>query len=411
MTKPKGFTTQSLNTPLPKQDCYGALHMPVYDGVTFEFGSAQDMEEVFSGRQVGHAYARTSNPTVEYFEHKLRNITGCRNVLALSSGMAAISSAIVALVEQGGNIIASNHLFGHTYAFFKQTLPSLGVEVRFADMANLEDVDKCRDDKTRLLFFETITNPQLEIIDFEPTAAYCKKHGLLLMVDSTTTPPYIFNSIKLGVDVEVMSTTKFISGGAAAFGGAILDNGTFDYSTLPALKIWSDKFGPSAFIARLRKEIFRHFGGSMTAHTAHYMNMGLDVLALRVDRVVANCIALGEFLKTLPQVIDVNYPGLPGNAYYQLAQTQFAGKPGGVLTFDLKSDKACYEFMDRLQVIRRATNLSDNKTLIIHPYHTIYSEFSAQEKDEMDVRSTSLRLSVGIEDVADLIDDIEQALA
>ena len=208
-----------------------------------------------------------------------------------------------------------------------------------------------------------------------------------------------------------MSTTKFISGGAAAFGGAILDNGTFDYSSLPALKMWSDKFGSNAFIARLRKEIFRHFGGSMTAHTAHYMNMGLDVLALRVDRVVDNCIALGEFLKTLPQVIDVNYPGLPGNAYYQLAQTQFAGKPGGVLTFDLKSDKVCYEFMDRLQVIRRATNLSDNKTLIIHPYHTIYSEFSAQEKDEMDVRSTSLRLSVGIEDVADLIDDIEQALA
>jgi O-acetylhomoserine (thiol)-lyase len=409
--KCKGFTTQSLNTPLPKKDSYGALHMPVYDGVTFEFGSAQEMEEVFSGRQFAHAYARTSNPTVEYFEHKMKSITGCRNVLALSSGMAAISSAVVALVEKGENIIASNHLFGHTYAFFKQTLASFGIEVRFADVADLKDVESKRDDKTRLLFFETITNPQLEIVDLQSTSVYCKQHGILLMVDSTTTPPYIFDSKKWGVDVEVMSTTKFISGGAAAFGGAILDNGTFDYSQLPALKSWSQRFGADALIARLRKEIFRHFGGSMTAHTAHYMNIGLDVLALRVDRSVSNCMALGEFLKTLPQVKDVNYPGLADNAYFQLSETQFKGKPGGVLTFDLESDKACYAFMDKLEVIRRATNLSDNKTLIILPYHTIYSEFSAQEKEEMGIRPTSMRLSVGIEDVEDLVADIVQALS
>lgn len=406
-----GYTTRALHTPLPKNDAYGSLHMPVYDGVGFEFDSASEMEEVFSGRKTAHAYARTSNPTVEYFERKLKSVTGSHAVLAMSSGMAAISSAIFAVVENGGNIVSSNHLFGHTYAFFKNTLPSMGIEVRFADVADTGALDALCDERTRVLFFETITNPQLEIVDIAKLARWAHKRNIILMADSTTTPPYVFDAKSLGVDVEVMSTTKFISGGATAFGGAIIDHGVFGWDRLPALAGWADRFGKDAFIARLRKEVFRHLGGSMTAHTAHYMNLGMDILALRVDKCVDNSNALAVFLSRHPMVKSVNYPGLPSNAGFALSQTQFCGKPGAILTFDLESEQACFRFMDKLKVIRRATNLNDNKTLIIHPYSTIYSEFAPQERLDMGVMPTMMRLSVGIEDVDDLVADIQQALS
>jgi O-acetylhomoserine (thiol)-lyase len=406
----KGFTTSVLHTKLPKTDAYGALHMPIYDGVSFEFETSAEMEEVFTGRKAAHAYARTSNPTVEYFEHKMKAATGARTVLAMSSGMAAISSAIFTVVEKGGNILASNHLFGHTYAFFKQTLPSLGIEVRFVDVADLADLEANRDANTRMVFFETITNPQLEIVDISVVANWAHANGLLLMVDSTTTPPNVFSAPKFGVDIEVMSTTKFISGGAAAFGGAVLDYGSFDWTTLPALSAWTPKFGQDAFIVRLRKEVFRHLGGSMTAHTAHFMNLGLDILVLRVDKCVDNTLALANFLQTHPKVKAVNFPGMASNKGYDLSVKQFSGKPGAILTFDLESTEACYAFMDKLKIIRRATNLNDNKTLIIHPFRTIYAEFGERERIDMGVSPNMMRLSVGIEDIDDLVSDISQAL-
>ena len=406
----KGYTTKSLHVEFPQKDAYNALHMPVYDGVAYEFDSGEDMEAAFTGKKIAHAYSRTSNPTVEYFEKKIKAVTDAHAVLALSSGMAAISSAIISLVEKGANIITSNHLFGHTFALFKETFPSLGIEVRFADLNDVKSIKQFTDEKTRVLFFETITNPQLEIADISMLSAFCREHNILLMCDSTTTPPNVFDAKKHGIDVEVMSTTKFISGGATAFGGIIADHGTYNWNQLPALSKWTGKFKKDALIARLRKEVFRHLGGAMTAHTAHFMNIGLDVMALRVDKIVDNCIKLGEFLKTHPSVVEVNYPGIKNNVGYDLAVKQFSGKPGGILSFDLESQLKCFSFMNRLMIIRRATNLNDNKTLIIHPYSTIYSEFSPEEREKMNVRDTMFRLSVGIEDVQDLIDDINQAL-
>nr|WP_321408740.1 aminotransferase class V-fold PLP-dependent enzyme [uncultured Carboxylicivirga sp.] len=406
----KGFVTRSLHTPYPKQDAYNALHMPVYDGVAYEFDSAETIEEVFAGKQVAHAYSRTSNPTVEYFEHKMKSVTGAHAVVALSSGMAAISNVLIGLVENGGNIVASNHLFGHSYALLKQTLPSLGIEVRFADMTDEKVVTDATDENTRVYFFETITNPQLEIVDIEKISQLAIQKNVVVVVDSTITPPYVFESKKFGVDIEVMSTTKFISGGAAAFGGVVIDNGTFDWSKLPALKEWSAKFGQNALVARIRKEIFRHLGGTMTAHTAHYMNMGLDIMALRVNKCVENCMALAEYFESHSKIKSYRYPGSDTHEGYGLAVKQFEGKPGAVMTFDLESQEACFQFYNRLQLIRRATNLNDNKTLAIHPASTIYAEFTDEEKEEMGIRSTMIRLSVGIEDSEDIIADFNQAL-
>lgn len=406
----EGFITRSLHAPFPKDDAYNALHMPVYDGVAYEFDSAEDIAEVFAGNKVAHAYSRTSNPTVEYFEHKIKAVTGAHAVVALSSGMAAISNVLIALVENGGNVVASNHLFGHSYALLKQTLPALGIEVRFADMTNMEKVAEQTDDRTRVYFFETITNPQLEIVDISLLAELAKKKNVAIVCDSTITPPYVFKSKQFGVDVEVMSTTKFISGGAAAFGGVVVDNGLFDWSKLPAMKEWSANYAKNALVARIRKEVFRHLGGTMTAHTAHFMNLGLDIMALRVDRCVDNCKHLSAYFDSHPKIVSSNYPGVKAHEAFDLAQKQFSSKPGAVMTFDLESKEACFQFYNRLKLIRRATNLNDNKTLTIHPESTIYAEFSDEEKVAMGIRPTMMRLSVGIEEVEDLINDFNQAL-
>ncbi|TRX65978.1 aminotransferase class V-fold PLP-dependent enzyme [Carboxylicivirga sp. M1479] len=406
----QGFITRSLHAKFPKGDAYNALHMPVYDGVAYEFESAEDIAETFAGKKVAHAYSRTSNPTVEYFEKKMKAVTEAHAVVALASGMAAISNVLISMVEPGANIVTSNQLFGHSYALLKQTLPSLGLEVRFVDMTDISAVEKATDEKTRVYFFETITNPQLEIVDLHALSQLAQAKGVAVVCDSTITPPYVFQSKQFGVDVEVMSTTKFISGGAAAFGGVVVDNGLFDYAKNPSLESWHDKYGKDALVARIRKEVFRHLGGTMTAHTAHFMNLGLDIMPLRIERCVDNCLRLGEFLEGHPQIKSYNYPGIVGNKGYDLAQKQFLGKPGAVMTFDLESKEACFKFYNRLQVMRKATNLNDNKTLIIHPESTIYAEFSSEEKQAMDVRPTMMRLSVGIEDVEDLIEDFTQAL-
>lgn len=406
----KGFTTTSLHTPFPKDDAYNSLHFPIYDGVSFEFETAQDIAEAFEGKRFAHAYSRTTNPTVEYFEKKLKAVTDSHAVIALSSGMAAISNLILAVVGSGENIISSNHLFGHSYALFKNTLAEWGIEVRFADMGNLHEVESLCDKNTRAFFFETITNPQLEVVDIEHLSRLAKLKNAILIADTSVTPPSVFNSKKFGVDVEVMSSTKFISGGATSVGGVIIDNGTFDWTKTPNLKKWVGKFGKDALITRLRKEIFRHLGGCMTAHTAHFQIIGLDILALRVDRCVQNCIELGNFLAAQPKVAQVNYPGLKNNENYILCLKQFEGKPGAIMTFDMHNKQAAYDLFDNLKIIRRATNLNDNKTLIIHPHSTIYAEFTLEEKAEMGIRDTMLRMSVGIEDVNDLMEDLSQAL-
>ncbi len=410
MTTKKGFTTKSLHAQYPQKDVYNALHMPVYDGVAYEFDTAEDIRDAFEGKVFAHAYSRTSNPTVAFFEHKLKGLTGAQATVALSSGMAAISNALLALVEKGGNIVSSNHLFGHTYALLKETLPSWGIEVRFVDMSNLKEVEASIDENTRVLFFETITNPQLEILDIKELSAMAHARDVVVVADTTITPPYVFNSSEFGVDVEVMSATKFMSGGAAAVGGVVIDNGTFDWSKLPALSSWYKDFAANALVVRIRKEIFRHLGGCMTAHTAHYLNMGLDILALRVDRCVSNCKELGAFFINHPKIKQVNYPGLKEDQYYELSEKQFSGKPGAVMTIDLGTKEECFSFLNHLKIVRRATNLNDNKTLIIHPESTIYCEFGAEEKVDMGIRNTMLRISVGIEDVEDLISDFNQAL-
>jgi len=409
--KRPGFTTLSLNVPYSKTDPHKSLQMPLYEAVAFEFDSAEQIEANFKGEYAAHVYSRSSSPTVEYFELKLKALTQSHEVLAVSSGMAAISNTILAVAKAGENIISGNQLFGHTYALFNQTFAEFGLETRFSKLKKSKKIEALVDENTRAIYFETVTNPQLEIADIEMLAEIAQKHNLLLIADSTLTPPNVFSAGRWGVNIEVVSTTKYISGGGTSFGGAIIDHGNFDWKLNPNLSKYTEKFGGNAFIAKLRKNIYRNTGGSMAPQTAKFMIQGLDILELRVEKCYQNCLALGQFLKSHPKVKAVGYPGLKDDSGFLLAKKYFSGIPGTIMSFDLESKAACFQFMNRLKIIRRATNLNDNKTLIIHPYSTIYVEFPEKERREAGIRDTMMRLSVGIENVEDLIADMDSALA
>nr|WP_319511273.1 PLP-dependent transferase [uncultured Draconibacterium sp.] len=408
--KKTGFTTTALNVPFAKQDPHKALQMPLYESVAYEFDTAEQIEANFRGEYIAHVYSRTASPTVEYFELKLKALTQSSGVIAVSSGMAAITNTIMAVTKTGDNIISGNRLFGHTLALFQNTLSEFGLETRFSDLSSESEIEKLIDKNTRAIYFETVTNPQLDITDIEMLSGLAKKHNLVLIADSTNTPPNVFNGGKFGINIEVMSTTKYISGGATSFGGAIVDHGNFDWNLNPNTATYTQKFKNNAFLMKVRKNVYRNTGGSMAPQTARFQIQGLDILELRVEKCYQNCLALGKFLNNHPRVRVVSYPGLENDERYPLAQKYFNGVPGTIMSFELESKAACYTFMNKLQIIRRATNLNDNKSLIIHPHSTIYAEFTEEERIAACINDRMMRLSVGIENVADIISDIEEAL-
>jgi len=404
------FITKILHTKFSKEDPHGSMHMPVYDNVAFEFKTAEELELAFAGRKPAHMYSRISNPTVEHFEQRIKAITDAVGVIALSSGMAAISNTILTIARAKDNIVTSKHLFGNTYSLFENTLGDWGLETRYADLTKPEKVSQLIDEKTKAIFFETITNPQLEVVDIKALSEIARRKNIPLIADTTMTPPYIFNAKKFGVDIEVISSTKWISGGATSVGGIIIDHGLYDWKKNEKLHNDAIKFGPFAFVSRLRREVYRNIGACMSAHNAYLQALGLETLPFRLDISCANTLKIAEFLKKAARVKSVNYPGLKGSSYYKTAFKQFNGKPGAVLTFDLASKKECFHFLNNLKLIRRATNLHDNRSLILHPGSTIFCEYDDALKDEMGVRDTLIRLAVGIEDYRDLIADIKQAL-
>ena len=410
MLKPKGFTTRIIHTPFAKEDVNHALHQPIYSNAAFDFESAEQMELAFQGRLPVHAYSRITNPTVENFELRIKQITGALNVTALSSGMAAVSNVIFMLASAGTNIIASRHLFGNTFVFFESTIKEFGIETRFCDLTNNEEVRANIDSNTVAIFVETITNPQLEVVDLKSLSGLAHEHNVPLIADSTLTPPNVFNGKAFGVDIEVISSTKCISGGGTSIGGLIVDYGTFNWSKSVKLASLSKKFGPFAFNYKLRREIFRNLGACMSPFAAYLQSLGLETLQMRFEKAANNCRELADFLESIPQVKEVNYPGKPGSQFEKISKTQFGNYPGAMLTFDFSSREECFAFMNNLELIRRATNVYDNKTLILHPASTIYCDFNEETRQSLHVYDTTLRLSLGIEDSDDLISDLLQAI-
>lgn len=408
--KEKKYETELLSTPYPKQDPYGALSMPVYHSLAYEFQTAEEMEAAFCGRTNEHTYSRITNPTVQHFEEQVKRVTGAYGVTALNSGMAAISNTLINLAWNGSNLVTSRHLFGNTYSLFVSTLNAFGMEVRFCDLTNPEEVAEAIDGQTCGLFLEIITNPQMEVADLEKLSKVVHDKGVPLIADTTIVPFSVFHAIDFGVDIEVVASTKYISGGATSLGGLIIDYGRFDYYRAPVLQAFAGTT-QSPFHTRLRKEVHRNLGAYMTPEVAYQQSLGLETLQLRFERQSTACKELAGKLQSLPEVKAVNYTGLQDNPFYEVSKKQFGDYPGAMFTFDLESKEQCFGFMNRLKLIRRATNLFDNRSLIIHPASTIFGSFTAVQRDAMNVKETTIRLSVGLESVDSLFEDLRQALA
>ena len=408
------YETKILTTKYQKPDAYGALSMPVYYTAAFEFPSAKAMSDAFCGRSMAPSYARIANPTVTYLEERVRQVTGAMSVTALNTGMAAIHYALTAVSAAGLNIVASKHLFGNSVSLIRDTLGTFGVEVRFADFTNTDEVATLIDDNTCALFFEIITNPQLFVADINALAEVAHSKGVPLIADTTIVPFSTLHAHDLGVDIEVVSSTKYISGGGTGLGGLLIDYGSFDWSQSPspALQARTKRVGKKmAFTARVKTELVTNLGALMTPQAAYMETLGLDTLDLRYRRQSTTALWLARQCRELPAVKRVNYTGLDDNPFYQLSTKQFGPLPGAVFTIDLQSREAAFSFIDKLQVIRRATNLFDRKSLAIHPASTIFGLFTPEQRAEMSVPETTVRLSIGLEDGEDLLADICQALS
>lgn len=385
--------TKAIDTPFRHADAYGALSMPVYHTCSFEFDTAQQMSEVFSGRILEPDYSRTMNPTVTFLEDKVTAITGAQSTVAFNSGMAAISNTLLATASSGQNIVASRHLFGNTYSLLSKSFARLGITTRFVDLTDLDATSKVIDDHTACIFLEIVTNPQLEVADLKALSSLAHAHNIPLIADSTIIPFTEFSGKALGIDVEVVSSTKYLSGGATSLGGLSINYGTF-----PEIS------------NRLQTEMLFNFGAYMTPHAAYMQSIGLETLHARYKVQSSNALTIATSLAQNTHVLKVGYLGLSSNQYHTLAREQFGPTAGAMVTFDLDSQEQCFRFIDNLRLVRRATNLFDNRTLAIHPYSTIFVNISPEEKAKMDVLPTTIRLSIGLEDPADILADIKQAL-
>lgn len=407
-----GFSTRIINTNFERKDAHGAITMPVYRNAAFEFLSSQEIADTFQNKKGGHTYTRISNPTVENFENKLKQASGASQVMAVASGMAAISNTFFTIAYAGSNIITSPHLFGNTFSLFQFTLADFGVEVRFVNTDNLDEIEAAIDENTCAFFCELITNPHMEVANLPQISKILTSHNVPMIVDTTIVPWCGFDPKAAGINIELVSTTKYISGGATSIGGAILDYGNFDWSTSRNKKL--NKLQPdndtSAFTFKLRREIARNIGAIMDPETASLQAIGIETLDLRFSKMSTSAYELAKFLESNHDVMKVGYTKLKSSHYKHISDKLFKFNPGAMLTFNLRSKEACFAFMDKLKIIHRATNLFDNKTLIIHPESTIYGTFSQDMKIIMGIEDNLLRLSVGLEDIDDLKNDILQAL-
>lgn len=388
--------TQAIHLPYRRRDAYDALSMPVYNAVAYEFDDAKTMADAFCERIDAPDYSRCENPTVDNLEDRVRALTDAFSVSALNSGMAAISNVMLALTAQGKNVVSSTHMFGNTFDLLSRSLRKFGVDLHTADLTDIEKVKEAVDDNTCCIFVEIITNPQMEVADLTALASVAHEHNIPLVADTTTIPFTMFSAKSLGVDIEVVSSTKYISGGATSLGGLIIDYGT-DYTR--------------GFTSTIKSELLFNFGAYMTPQVAFMQTMGLETLDARYRVQSANALELAKKLCGLEQIKQVNYVGLEDNKFYTLAQKQFGKTAGAMVCIDLESEEACFNFLNNLKLVHRATNLFDNRSLAIHPYSTIFGNFTPEEKAGMDVLDTTIRLSVGLEDVDDIFNDIKQALS
>jgi O-acetylhomoserine (thiol)-lyase len=397
--------------------------VPIYQTVAYEFDNAQHGADLFNLEVPGNIYSRIMNPTWDVLEKRVAALEGGLAALATSAGSAAINYAVLTIAEAGDNIITTPQLYGGTYTLFAHMLPKQGIEVRFAESDQAEDMAKLIDDKTKAVFCESIGNPAGNIVDMAAIAEMAHKAGVPVIVDNTVATPALFNPIEHGADIVVHSLTKYMGGHGTTLGGIIVDSGRFPWTEHkerfamlnqpePAYHgvVYTEQFGDAAFIARARTVPLRNTGSALSPMNAFLLLQGIETLPLRMERHCDNAIAVAHYLSQHPKVDWVNYAGLEGDKYYELAQKYFNGKPSSILTFGIKGGfEAGVQFYDALKMIKRLVNIGDTKSLACHPASTTHRQLEPHELASAGVTPEMLRLCIGIEHIDDIIADLEQA--
>jgi O-acetylhomoserine (thiol)-lyase len=401
-----------------------AVAVPIYQTVAYAFDDTQHGADLFDLKVQGNIYTRIMNPTQDVLEKRVAALEGGIAALALASGQSAITYSIMTISEAGDNIVSASTLYGGTYNLFAHTLPQFGIGVRFADHRDPESFSKLIDDKTKAIYVESIGNPLGNITDLEKIAAIAHRNGVPLIVDNTVPTPYLCRPFEYGADIVVHSLTKYLGGHGNSIGGAIVDSGKFPWAehkqrfrrlNEPDVSyhgvVYTEALGPAAFIGRARVVPLRNTGAAISPFNAFLILQGIETLALRMDRITENTIKVAEYLKGQAKVKWVNYAGLPGHPDHALAQKYLGGKPSGILTFGVEGGLAGgARFQDALKLITRLVNIGDSKSLACHPASTTHRQLSPAELVKAGVTEDTVRLSIGIEHIDDIIADLEQAL-
>ena len=382
---------------------------PVSQVTAFQYESMEELEKVFQHKRMGYAYTRIGNPTLAAFEQKLNELEGGAGAVCCSSGMSAISTALLAVCESGDEIIAGSGLYGGTIDLFHD-LKKLGIRTTFVSEMRKETLEPLITEKTKVIFGELISNPSLTVLDIPEVAETAHKAGIPLFVDSTTATPYLVNPISLGADVVIHSTSKYINGGGNSIGGIIIDSGKFpwDFDKHTALSEFR-KYGKMAFLLRLRTDIWENLGGCMAPMNAFLSYIGVDTLGLRMKKIGENADALARALEKEPD-ITVNYLTLESHPYHAYVEKELNGSGGGILTFRCGSKERAFRIINALKYALIASNIGDIRTLVIHPASTLYIRSGKEEREAAGVYDDTIRVSLGIEDKEDLIQDFLHAV-
>jgi O-acetylhomoserine (thiol)-lyase len=417
------FATNALHAGHDVSKNSGTRAVPIYQTASYVFNDSDHAANLFGLAEAGFIYTRLNNPTNDVLEQRLAALEGGIGAVVTASGASAISTTLLTLLKAGDHIVASNSLYGGTYNLLKVTLPRLGITTTFVDPSNPENFTKAAKENTRAFFVESLGNPKLDVLDLKAISAKAKNFKVPFIVDNTVATPYLLKPIEYGANIVIHSLTKYISGNGTSLGGVIIDAGTFDWSngkfpefTEPSAGyhglVYHEALGNAAFIAKARIEGLRDFGSALSPFNAFQIIQGLETLPIRIKKHSENALALAEWLEQQDEVVWVNYPGLKSNKYFDLAKEYLPEGQSGIITFGLKGGfDAAKKVADQTKLFSLLANIGDTKSLIIHPASTTHQQLTDGEQLETGVSKDLVRLSVGIEDIEDLITDLETAFA
>jgi len=421
--KPQHLATLAVHAGQSPDPATGSRAVPIYQTTSYLFQDADHAGRLFALKEFGNIYTRIMNPTTDVFEKRVTALEGGAAGLATASGQAAETLIVTTLASAGEEIVSTTSLYGGTYNLFHYTLPRLGIKVRFVDADDFDGLRAAINDKTRAVYTETLGNPKLDIADIEQLAAIAHENGLPLVIDNTSSSPALVRPIEWGADIVVNSATKFLGGHGTTIGGVIVDAGKFDWAASGRFKeftepdpsyhglSYSAAFGPLAFILKARVQGLRDTGAALSPHSAFLLLQGIETLHLRMERHSQNALTVARYLEKHPGVEWVNFPGLESSQYYQRARKYMPNGQGALITFGIKGGyEAGKKLIDALELFSLVANIGDAKSLVIHPASTTHQQLSVEEQAATGVTPEMVRLSVGIEDIRDILSDLDQAI-